>query len=129
MPDLFTKLMGAAEQQQQQLKQGEALLLNPETTQETKPSRNIKEKVAQIPAQKFEQTVEQVSKPVSSEAIEVLAFQLRLRKVNMRKVNTNLPEEWKDEIEEMAYKLHVGKYDLVMYMIGSFLGKVDPPKS
>lgn len=102
---------------------------------QTKPKRRKqKRKVAHKVAQNVEQKTEQVSKvllkPLSkslkTEDIELLAFELR--KVRKVKVNTEVPEAWKDKLDTMAYQLKVGKYDLVMYIIGLYLGEVKSKK-
>lgn len=79
-------------------------------------------KLAQKPEQKVEQLSKGMSTSISTEDIELLAFELR--KVRKVKVNTEVPEVWKDKLDTMAHKLKVGKYDLVMYIIGVHLGEV-----
>ncbi|MBZ0280278.1 MAG: hypothetical protein K8L97_06030 [Anaerolineae bacterium] len=83
--------------------------------------------VAQNSAQKVEQPFEQVSRNLSSEIIENLAF--RLRKVSKNKVNTEVPIEWKEKLDDLAHELGVGKYELLMYIIGLFLGEVETPEA
>jgi len=67
-----------------------------------------------------------LSKPifqaVTTDLIETLAFQLR--KHPKFRVNADIPKEWKDELDDMAYKLKVGKYDLMTYIVAQFLGKL-----
>ena len=93
----------------------------------------------------FAQKVEQVSKPLSNglsestnkpqrarnstvpnlptqEDIELMAFELR--KAPKTKVNTEVVEEWKEELNKIAFNMHIGKYQLVEFIIGEFLGKV-----
>lgn len=83
--------------------------------------------VTHVSEQKVTQQTEQMSKtpsiPLSSEAIEALSFQLR--KVNKTKVNAEVPESWKQKLDDIAHQLGVGKYELVMYMIGHCLGEVE----
>ena len=79
-------------------------------------------KVAQNNAQKVEQAYEQLSKGLSREVIEVLAFGLRDKRKS--KVNTEIPTEWKVEFDDLAHRLKVGKYDLLMFIVGEFFGKV-----
>ena len=79
-------------------------------------------KIAQNNAQKVEQVYEQLSKTLSAEVVEELAF--GLRKGQKAKVNTEIPLAWKVELDDLAHRLKVGKYDLLMFVIGEFLGKV-----
>ena len=95
--------------------------------------KNVKvaQKSEQVNEQKVAQNVERLSKATSdtldvslkTEVVEELAF--RLRKATKSKFNTEIPDEWKKEIDDLAHNLGVGKYDLGMYIIGSFLGKVE----
>lgn len=87
------------------------------------------------PTQKVTQSSKRLSKPlskglsksssqnVSTDVIETLAFQLR--KHPKFRVNADIPKEWKDELDDMAYRLKVGKYDLMTYIIAQFLGKLE----
>ena len=59
----------------------------------------------------------------SSEAIEQMSFQHR--KTHRARVCGDVPPAWKKQIEDMAYQLGVGRYELVMYIIGQFLGEVE----
>ncbi len=58
----------------------------------------------------------------TAEAIELMSFQLR--KTAKVKINTEIDETWKRELEEIAFRLHIGKYQLLEYIVGEFLGKV-----
>ena len=84
-----------------------------------------KKKFEQKPAQKVEQRNAQLSKPLKAEAVELLAF--RLRKTPKVKVNAEVPLAWKTQLDDLAHALHIGKYELVMYIIAHFLGKTDEP--
>ncbi len=132
MSDIFTKLLDEQEKQQKQVSEVKAR----EQNQELAPQDNL--------AQKDAQQSEQVSKPLSkdksprsrvqerprenkislpsAEAIETMAFQLR--KTRKTKVNTEIAEEWKEELDAITFQLKVGKYELLEYIIGSFLEKV-----
>lgn len=57
-----------------------------------------------------------------TEDIETMTF--NLRKVRKSKVNTAIAEEWKAELDTIAFELNVGKYELLEFIIGSFLGKL-----
>lgn len=89
----------------------------------TNKEKSNEPKVAQISAQKVEQTFEQLSKHITTEDIEGLKF--RLRKVQKTKVNTEVPVEWKEQLDDLAYRLGVGKYELLMYIIGEYLGGIE----
>lgn len=57
-----------------------------------------------------------------ADAVEYMVF--RLNKATKVRVNGDLPEDWKKELDEYAHKVGVGKYHLVMYAVGKMLGKV-----
>lgn len=63
-----------------------------------------------------------VSLSLDTDEIEAMAFELR--KTTKTKVNTEIPEDWKKQIDELSFRHGVGKYDLMMYIIGKFLGRV-----
>jgi hypothetical protein len=69
-----------------------------------------------------------VSKPLRSalttDEIEALAF--RLRKERKARINADVPAVWKQQLDDLAHALGVGKYDLVMYIIANFLDKAGP---
>lgn len=116
----FTDLQKESDKQKQQATGA----VQPETSE-----------LAQKSAQKVEQKTEQLSKPLSkgmskdvlktlsSDEIEALNF--RLRKITKTKINAEVPPEWKQRLDDMAYQLGVGKYELVMYIIGRFLGETE----
>ena len=62
----------------------------------------------------------------SQEAVEELAFMLRKRQ--QAKINATIPIEWKDKLDQLAFRLKVGKYELLTYMVGGFLGEVEEPR-
>ena len=82
-------------------------------------------------AQKVAQNSEHVSKPLSkgmskqltTDAIEELAF--RLRKTPQAKINATIPIAWKDKFDDLAFRLKVGKYELLTYIVGVYLGEVE----
>jgi len=60
---------------------------------------------------------------LNGEGIEQLSFQLR--KEQKARLTTDVPVAWRKELDDLAYSLEVGKYELLMYIIGKFLGKVE----
>ena len=88
-----------------------------------KPAQKSEQKVEQKPTQKSEQKPLQTSGSLRPEDIEMLAF--RLRKRQKTKVNAVVPIEWKAKLDDIAHKLRVGKYDLIMYLIAQFLGETE----
>ncbi len=125
MADLFKQLQEAKASQEQVLRDGVSSNWQQESSSQ---------KDAQKPAQKVEQISKTASKPLSKElrkllsqdAIEELAF--TLRKTPQGKVNANIPHEWKEDLDDLAFRLKVGKYELLTYIIGVFLGKVEAPE-
>lgn len=107
------------------------------------PSTKEQKTLSGRDAQKVAQNNEQVSKPLSKglskslgrvlsnglspDAIEELGF--RLRKVPQTKINATIPTEWKEKFDRLAFQLKVGKYDLLMYVVGVLLGEVDQPET
>jgi hypothetical protein len=85
-------------------------------------TNSIAQNVEQKSAQKVAQTFEQLSNPLTTEDIEALAFQLR--KLQKVKVNAEVPVAWKERMDDLAYQLGVGKYELLMYIIGEYLGEI-----
>lgn len=61
-----------------------------------------------------------VKLPSTDEVEEVL---FRFRKEKRTRFSGAFPESWKTEMDEYAHKARVGKYDLIMYAVGKFLGK------
>jgi hypothetical protein len=79
-------------------------------------------KVTYKPTQISKDLSKSLSKTISTDDVELLDFQLR--KVHKFRVNADIPEEWKEELDTLGFKLKVGKYELVTFIIGQFLGKV-----
>jgi hypothetical protein len=115
MSNLFTQLEKERERQQASLEK-----VQPDKgATEKKPTQ----KVTQISKGLSKPLSKKISKPLSTEAIETLVFQLR--KVNKSRVNADIPQAWKDRLDDMAHHLKVGKYDLLMFIIAWFLGEVE----
>lgn len=85
-------------------------------------NRPTAQKAVQIVEQPPAQKLAQLSRPITTDAVETLDF--NLRKVPKSKLNTNIPVEWKEEMDRMALDLKVGKYELAAYLIGQALKKV-----
>jgi hypothetical protein len=64
-----------------------------------------------------------LSNSLSTDEIEKLNFQLR--KIPKVRVNADIPPDWKDQLDDLAHALRVGKYELLLYMIALLLGKVE----
>ena len=54
---------------------------------------------------------------------QIQEFSFRLRDEIKVKMQTEVPYEWKIELEQMAFELNVGKLELYRMIIGRFLGK------
>lgn len=121
MADLFTQLQQAKEQQTQELQRVTPL---PEKAEKT-PERSA-QKVAQKTAHVSKSASKQLSNKITQAAVEELAFQLR--RTPQAKINANVPLAWKEKLDELAYRLKVGKYELLTYIVGAFLGEVEPPE-
>lgn len=122
MSNLFTDLQKVKAEQEQVLTSSVAAPI-------PKPEEK-KEQVAQKTAQPSEQVSKRMSKSLSKsitqDAVEELAFSLR--KTPQSKLNANVPIAWKDKLDDLAFRLKVGKYELVTYLVGVCIGEVDPPK-
>ncbi len=98
----------------------------PQTRESTLKRNNQNEMSAQKFTQKDTQPVTQISsilsKPPSTEAIEQLSFELR--KTAKVRVNADIPQEWKDKLDDLTHKLRVGKYEFMLYLIALAIGKV-----
>lgn len=100
---------------------------DPET--EHDPAHERAQKSAHEVAQKREHPVEQVA-PLEekslalppTEAVEMLTF--RTRHAAKIKVNTEVPRAWKAQLDDISHRLRVGKYELLAYIIASFLDEV-----
>ena len=103
---------------------------SPKVPLETEPSSPAQPEAAVT--QPSTQLSNRVSKPLSKNlsrlpsAEEIEACSFRLRKTNKVRVNADVPEDWQKELADLAYQLGVGKYELNMYILGVFLGKIDP---
>lgn len=119
MSDLFTEL------QQEQAKQKETLKDLDKSTSAQKDEQKDEQKSAQKGeqdiAQTFAQTSAHTAVGISGEKVEELSF--RLRKTPMVKVSANIPEQWKERLDEIAHTQKVGKYELLLYVIASFLNE------
>jgi hypothetical protein len=62
----------------------------------------------------------------STDQIEQLSFELR--KVRKFRVNADIPQAWKDELDDLAHELRVGKYELMTFVVGEWLGTVKRKK-
>jgi len=127
MSNMFSDLQKVKEEQANSLKNSNP---PPVKEQKTQSGRD---------AQKVAQNNEQVSKPLSKslskvlsnglspDAIEELGF--RLRKTPQAKINATIPLDWKEKFDDLAFRLKVGKYDLLTYVVGVLLGEVDQPET
>ena len=122
MSNMFSDLQKVKEEQANSLKNS-----NPPPVKEQKTllGRDA-QKVAHKPAQLSKPLSKNLSKSLSQDAIEELAF--RLRKTPQSKINANIPLEWREKFDEIAFKLKVGKYELLTYIVGVFLGEVEQPE-
>lgn len=59
---------------------------------------------------------------VSQDEVEELLF--RVRKEPKIRINGDLPQSWKQELDEASHLLGVGKYHLVLFAIAKLLKKV-----
>ncbi|MBZ0283152.1 MAG: hypothetical protein K8L97_20610 [Anaerolineae bacterium] len=130
MTNLFSSLQKAAEEQEQTLQRGTPLPMKAETASE-RDAQNIAQKPAQV-SKPLSKSVNKslnkgLSHHLSQDAIEELAF--RLRKTPQSKINANVPLEWREKIDALAFQLKVGKYELLTYIVGVFLGEVEQPQS
>jgi hypothetical protein len=133
MSKLFSDLQAESEKQKQVVQQQPTSPIKKYTKQLERKS-TVKKTVhnhEQQPAQNVEQGIAQTNEQVSiimsklpdSEEIELMNF--RLRKVGKVKVNTEVPEEWKQLLDDVGHRLHVGKYELLLYIIAQFLDKTE----
>lgn len=127
MGNLFADLQKAKADQEQVLERGIPL-----STKEDKPLGRDAQKVAQKSAQVSKETskplLKGLSNTISQDAIEELAFRLR-KTPRLAKLNTNVPLAWKDKLDDLAFRHKVGKYDLLTYIVGVFLGEVEQPET
>lgn len=92
--------------------EGESTQLN--TQPSTQKSTQLSNRPNELPSTS-------VSTLPDAQQIEELSF--RLRKVPKIRVNADVPIPWKERLDEKAYALKVGKYELLVYIIGNFLGE------
>ena len=133
MSDLFTKLMDRQADQEKQVNEVELV--------EQKAEKKNSDDVAQKSAQKNERMSKPLSKglsepsnpvvktiefPLKAEDIELMTFQLR--KQHKSKVNTEIVDDWKGQLDALAFSLKIGKYELLEFIIGAFLGEVEQKK-
>jgi hypothetical protein len=111
MSNDFTELMNESAKQKEMLSGGQSPTVSLGEVKVTQMSKRVSKPLSKI-----------VSKHPTQEAIEFLAFELR--KVKKERINADVPEDWKQELDDLAHRLGVGKYELVMYVVGQFLGRV-----
>lgn len=58
----------------------------------------------------------------TADDVERMVFEFR--KADKTRFNGDIPQEWKDEIDAYADRIGVGKYNMLMYAVGKFLGKL-----
>lgn len=110
-------------------------LLNHSQKADAKPPASPPVKAKKLVTQKATYASKGLSKPLrrdlnslpAMEAVEELAF--KLRKIQKVRINGDVPPAWKKRLDDLAHELGIGKYELVMYIVGRFLGEVEPPGS
>ena len=81
------------------------------------------------------QASKRMSKPLSKKlsklptTIEIEDLTYSLRRDHKTRVNADIPDKWKEELDDTAHLLKVGKYELLLFVIAEFLGKVNRKKS
>ncbi len=138
MGNLFAELNKSAEKQRQDVQE---LTQSPIEEIKTAQSKSYPIEVAQKSEQKVEQVNEQISrqlskqvtkspdeksrkalsKQITTQSVEDMSYQLR--RVLKNKVSAEIPEQWKRKLDGIAVDLNVGRYELVTYIIGLFLGE------
>ncbi len=97
-----------------------------DVSREVASDRKKEEKITQKSTYKSAQISKGLSNPlsksISTDDVELLDFELR--KIRKFRVNADIPEDWKEELDSLAFRLKVGKYELLTFVIGQFLGKV-----
>ena len=111
--NLFSELQREKERQQATLKQADAEQIQAKDTQK---ATQMSKSLSKPPSRSL-------SKLLTTDDVENLAF--LLRRVTKARVNADIPHEWKERLDERAYRLKVGKYDLMLYIIAVFLGEVE----
>lgn len=123
MANFFKELEEAKVQQEKALQR-----VTPVPVRENIPSARDAHKVAQKPARVSKPLSKGLSNVLTQDAVEELAFQLR-KTTAKAKLNTTVPLEWKEKFDDLAFRLKVGKYELLTYIVGMFLGEVEPPET
>lgn len=104
-------------------------VVQPEKELPEQSSVKVETPTSQEPTQGVTQISKRLSKPLSksnfptTEEIENLAFSLR--KVTKARVNADIPHAWKKQLDDLAYRLEIGKYDLMLFIIARFLGEAE----
>lgn len=131
MSNLFSDLQKVKEEQEQTLHQSPApavkepqTLLGRDAQKDAQKNEQMSKPVSKGMSRSLSQVL---SKGLSADAIEELGF--RLRKTPQAKINATIPLDWKDKFDDLAYRLKVGKYDLLTYVVGVLLGEVDQPET
>ncbi|MEZ4672570.1 MAG: hypothetical protein R3E39_32110 [Anaerolineae bacterium] len=126
MSNLFSDLQKAKAEQTLALSGSTALLENAENSSPKQDAQKVAHKVEQMSKPLSKGMSKPLSSAFSQEAVEELAFMLRKRQ--QAKINATIPIEWKDKLDQLAFRLKVGKYELLTYMVGVFLGEVEEPR-
>jgi len=125
MKGTYSKLLGMKTEKE---KPGVKKPIPPEedTKVDLTGGRGVEQDTAQNNEHKSAQVNEQTISPIpnlpSNDDVETLSFSTR--KDPKVKVNTEIPIAWKADIDDIAHRLKVGKYELLAYIIGQFLNKV-----
>lgn len=123
MGNLFSELQKTAEKQRNEVQQ---LHASPPDQKVEVVTDDLKE-VTQLSKRSSKPLSRRLSKNLSNlpttEEIEDLAF--RLRKTTKIRVNADIPADWKKKLDDLAFRLEVGKYDVLMYIVALFLQEVE----
>ena len=122
---IFTDLQTEQENQKKQLEAGTEVVLpaqedKPEPAHEHTHATAVKN--THESTQIFEQPLKLPQTLPTTDIVETLTFNTR-RDAKV-KVNTEVPLSWKVKLDEIAYQLKVGKYELLAYIIGEFLDEI-----
>lgn len=125
MSNLFTQLQQTKQDQQAQARHLESVEDSPihpdQNAAKIEQNSPTTQAVTHLSKGLSKPLSKSMSKTPTTDAVETLAFQLR--KIPKVRVNADIPAEWKQQLDDLAYKLKVGKYDLMLYLIAQFLGK------
>lgn len=120
---IFSDLQAIEEDQKRMIKApGEQIFPQSAQEPEQEPAHEREHESTQEPAQPHEHEVVLPDQLPTTDDVEELTFQTR--RDPKIKVNTEVPERWKARLDDIAHQLKVGKYELVAYIIGQFLGEV-----